>query len=166
MNWVWESKRGITCAQFDNARTEAKVAMPESFQKTKDKWEQTLRAYISVLEGSLEHADRIGLTESRQSKIASKTSRPAALLEFLGGLHSAPSMRAFAMTGSDSHYLTRCHQFQQAICGRCCASEPVPGSFQKCGACKTVRYCGTDCQRKHWGAGHRDECKARSQRAP
>ncbi|CAE8714054.1 unnamed protein product [Polarella glacialis] len=166
MNQVWTLMGRITNTQIDNARTEAKVAMPESFQKTKDKWEQTLRAYISVLEGSLEHADRIGLTESRQSQIASGTSRPAAVLELVGGLRSAHSMRALAMSGSDSHYLTRCHQFQQAICGRCGASEPVPGSFQKCGACKTVRYCGTDCQRQHWGAGHRDECKARSQRAP
>ncbi|CAE8627146.1 unnamed protein product [Polarella glacialis] len=166
MALVWSLRLEITYAQFADAQTEAKVAMPESFQKTKDKCEQTLRESISTLEGGLEHADRIGLTESTQIGMACSASWLSAQLELLGGCHSAHSMRTLAMKVDKSLDLTRCQQLQQVICGRCGASEPVPGSFQKCGACKTVRYCGSDCQRQHWGAGHRDECKARSQRAP
>lgn len=28
-----------------------------------------------------------------------------------------------------------------------------------CGKCKIVRYCSTDCQKKHWKAGHKDCCQ-------
>ncbi len=31
--------------------------------------------------------------------------------------------------------------------------------FRRCGGCGAVRYCGADCQRTHWRAGHREECK-------
>ncbi len=31
--------------------------------------------------------------------------------------------------------------------------------FRRCGGCGAVRYCGADCQRAHWRAGHREECK-------
>ena len=30
--------------------------------------------------------------------------------------------------------------------------------FQKCAKCQPVRYCGRDCQLKHWKAGHKKEC--------
>ncbi|KXZ52920.1 hypothetical protein GPECTOR_8g298 [Gonium pectorale] len=29
-----------------------------------------------------------------------------------------------------------------------------------CGGCRHVRYCGASCQREHWEAGHKAECKA------
>jgi hypothetical protein len=29
----------------------------------------------------------------------------------------------------------------------------------KCGACLRVAYCGTGCQRRHWRAGHKKDCK-------
>ncbi|KAG2499987.1 hypothetical protein HYH03_002269 [Edaphochlamys debaryana] len=32
--------------------------------------------------------------------------------------------------------------------------------LRKCGGCRAVRYCGPDCQRAHWGQGHRVECRA------
>ncbi len=31
--------------------------------------------------------------------------------------------------------------------------------LKQCGGCRAVRYCGADCQRGHWRAGHRAECK-------
>lgn len=27
-----------------------------------------------------------------------------------------------------------------------------------CGRCSSVKYCSKDCQRKHWKAGHKQEC--------
>jgi len=30
----------------------------------------------------------------------------------------------------------------------------------KCSRCKRVRYCGRECQRAHWRAGHKAECRA------
>ncbi len=32
-------------------------------------------------------------------------------------------------------------------------------SLKQCGGCRAVRYCGADCQRAHWRAGHKAECK-------
>ena len=34
----------------------------------------------------------------------------------------------------------------------------------KCSRCKRVRYCGRECQRAHWRAGHKAECRARGER--
>ncbi len=31
--------------------------------------------------------------------------------------------------------------------------------LKQCGGCRAVRYCGADCQRAHWRAGHKAECK-------
>ncbi|HSW73406.1 MAG TPA: zinc finger MYND domain-containing protein [Chlamydiales bacterium] len=33
-------------------------------------------------------------------------------------------------------------------------------SIKRCSRCKTAIYCSTDCQTKHWEAGHKDVCKA------
>ncbi|CAE8638731.1 unnamed protein product [Polarella glacialis] len=89
MKLVWEWGKRITITQCANAQTEAKVAMPESFQKTKDKWRQALRENISVLEGSHEHADRIGLTESGQSEVRVETSISKVWLRLVNELRCA-----------------------------------------------------------------------------
>jgi len=34
----------------------------------------------------------------------------------------------------------------------------------KCSRCKRVRYCGRECQRAHWRAGHKAECRAHGER--
>ena len=40
-----------------------------------------------------------------------------------------------------------------------CKRRQKPGeSFQHCGGCKAVYYCGPECQRKDW-RGHKDMCK-------
>ncbi len=31
--------------------------------------------------------------------------------------------------------------------------------LKQCGGCRAVRYCGADCQRAHWRAGHKADCK-------
>lgn len=38
-----------------------------------------------------------------------------------------------------------------------CVVCQKPGS-SKCSKCKSVYYCGVDCQVKHWQAGHKEEC--------
>ena len=41
---------------------------------------------------------------------------------------------------------------------RCaCAGCPARGA-KLCAACKRVRYCGADCQKKDWKARHKAEC--------
>eukprot|EP00928_Gymnodinium_smaydae_P078863 TRINITY_DN62925_c0_g1_i1.p1 TRINITY_DN62925_c0_g1~~TRINITY_DN62925_c0_g1_i1.p1 ORF type:complete len:452 (+),score=58.01 TRINITY_DN62925_c0_g1_i1:41-1357(+) len=41
-----------------------------------------------------------------------------------------------------------------AICGACGKA----GAGFRCGRCRAVLYCGRDCQRLHWDAGHAQEC--------
>lgn len=43
-----------------------------------------------------------------------------------------------------------------------CANRSLDGVNSKlktCGNCRSRRYCCVDCQRKHWNAGHKEECK-------
>lgn len=42
----------------------------------------------------------------------------------------------------------------------CQSKERVTGEFKLCSACKTVRYCGRDCQVQHWKE-HKPACNAR-----
>jgi hypothetical protein len=43
-------------------------------------------------------------------------------------------------------------------CANCKTEEPGLGEFKRCIQCKTVVYCGRDCQKKHWKAGHKKVC--------
>jgi len=36
--------------------------------------------------------------------------------------------------------------------------------LRRCSRCQRVRYCGRECQRAHWRAGHKAECRARGER--
>lgn len=40
-----------------------------------------------------------------------------------------------------------------AGCGKATDARPL-----RCGACRGPPYCGRDCQRTHWAAGHKQEC--------
>lgn len=44
---------------------------------------------------------------------------------------------------------------------RDCAAPGCPNEAHlKCNRCKAARYCGKDCQLKHWKGGHAKVCKA------
>jgi hypothetical protein len=45
--------------------------------------------------------------------------------------------------------------FQCANCGK---KEEFKGQLKQCSRCKKVRYCGQECQLKHWKDGHKDAC--------
>ena len=40
-----------------------------------------------------------------------------------------------------------------------CAQVKLLTKMKKCGACKIVHYCSKECQKAHWKAGHKNECK-------
>lgn len=44
-------------------------------------------------------------------------------------------------------------------CANCAAVEPEAGAYPKCDSCKCTWYCGAECQRVHWKATHKRECK-------
>ena len=48
-------------------------------------------------------------------------------------------------------------------CPDCSNVETLSRTFGACASCKTVKYCGVACQRKHWKA-HRKECQLMKQR--
>lgn len=39
-------------------------------------------------------------------------------------------------------------------------------ALERCGRCRRALYCGQDCQRAHWHAGHKPACKPGSLPAP
>jgi len=46
---------------------------------------------------------------------------------------------------------------KQATCGSCKKALGTDGGMQ-CTGCRTVAYCGKDCQLAHWKSGHKQEC--------
>ena len=55
---------------------------------------------------------------------------------------------------------------------RCCATCGAPeGSLpgilhhKPCGKCKITFYCGSECQKTHWKAGHKKHCKTPEERS-
>ena len=45
------------------------------------------------------------------------------------------------------------------MCAVCTATVAHGGGkLLKCAGCKTVRYCSTDCQKRHWRSQHKEEC--------
>lgn len=49
---------------------------------------------------------------------------------------------------------------RQDICAKCgkTSKDEQPPKMQKCGQCKKIYYCSSDCQRKHWKK-HKEHCK-------
>ena len=47
-----------------------------------------------------------------------------------------------------------------------CAACGTVGASQRCGACRYPQYCNAACQRGHWKAGHKQECKSICAAAP
>lgn len=54
---------------------------------------------------------------------------------------------------------TASSQDAQRTCAACGKARAAAG-LRACTACRRVWYCGPDCQRAGWHAGHKDECKA------
>lgn len=48
-----------------------------------------------------------------------------------------------------------------AFCGKVKGSNSGVKQLLACGRCKQVSYCGEECQKAHWKAGHKKECKAK-----
>ena len=40
----------------------------------------------------------------------------------------------------------------------CCGLCGLENAGYRCGACGEISYCGRDCQRAHWGSGHKAHC--------
>ncbi len=48
----------------------------------------------------------------------------------------------------------------RGACGQCGGGAQAGGQLESCGGCLAVKYCGVACQRAHWKAGHREQCRA------
>ncbi|XP_078673230.1 uncharacterized protein LOC144912188 isoform X2 [Branchiostoma floridae x Branchiostoma belcheri] len=44
-------------------------------------------------------------------------------------------------------------------CGFCGKLSTPEQKFSKCGSCLHVYYCSRDCQKQHWKAGHKNQCR-------
>ena len=52
------------------------------------------------------------------------------------------------------------HDVKFHKCAACSAPEPANTRFQCCAACKIPRYCSRECQKLHWKAAHKLQCRA------
>ena len=59
-------------------------------------------------------------------------------------------------TASQPQQQRKVGNHQCAACGA--ASGPGGTAIKPCGRCKRVSYCGKECQRAHWKAGHKAAC--------
>lgn len=107
----------------------------------------------------------------------------AAARRLLHALKQPPGTEAAALAGAhglcledsrrDHHAETRRraaadvarHGLRTCALPACDALEAHPGHFKKCGACKTVAYCGREHQQQDWPA-HKASCKAARAAAP
>ena len=49
----------------------------------------------------------------------------------------------------------------RVACWSCCAAT---STAKKCALCQEAVYCGKDCQKKHWAAGHRKSCAGKAKK--
>ena len=54
------------------------------------------------------------------------------------------------------------------VCSNCLTPEDRESApkLSACARCGLVLYCGRECQRAHWSAGHKQQCIAKADRAP
>lgn len=103
----------------------------------------------------VEHQTRLFLdvynAASAKNPLLTQQYGDAVLCVTYGRIAHRPSGRGGGEDDSDS-------SIDRAICAVCKIGLPVPP--QQCSACKTVLYCGADCQRVDWHqGGHKHACK-------
>lgn len=67
-----------------------------------------------------------------------------------------------AAAGGDKFAKGMIEQFQDQLQQKCANckrnADSLPGKMKQCGKCKSMWYCGKDCQVEHWNAGHKIDC--------
>lgn len=51
-----------------------------------------------------------------------------------------------------------CWACRTYVCHNCAKLAVQKDAFKCCGVCRVTAYCGKDCQRAHWGKGHKVDC--------
>ena len=106
----------------------------------------------------------------------SEAAREAACLQSGSEYMQRPMTHIYVARDYYESALTRLQQAEAqpvcAACGKCpvdiSSSSSSEGgatllqSLRKCSACKSVAYCGAECQRLGWRQGHKKECKERA----
>ena len=69
--------------------------------------------------------------------------------------------RARALGNEEAIRLHRAEHRMHSVLPRCSGQSchQALGKLERCGGCLQVYYCGVDCQRSHWHAGHRRNCE-------
>eukprot|EP01096_Ripella_sp_DP13-Kostka_P011343 TRINITY_DN4564_c0_g1_i1.p1 TRINITY_DN4564_c0_g1~~TRINITY_DN4564_c0_g1_i1.p1 ORF type:complete len:372 (-),score=130.32 TRINITY_DN4564_c0_g1_i1:16-1110(-) len=49
-------------------------------------------------------------------------------------------------------------KFAAQICSLCWSPPEEKATLKRCSRCQYCRYCSTECQKKHWVKGHKEEC--------
>lgn len=112
--------------------------------------EETL---LMSLQGFSEMLDLMGVTQADRS--------PAAAVRIVPPPPAPAAASACVLRGEGGALSSAAAPPVPQVCRHCCR-EPAPGqpTFKLCGGCRAVRFCGDECRRAGWKAGHKAECRA------
>ena len=125
------------------------------------------RMYSVGVEGVLEpnpelHSkwERVAMGGENQIK-SDQISTGMKMLMAHGGhdaLMKAAMTRSPSGSSDASDLMSRCLSGARRQCGFCSQLEVPPSKLKDCAGCRRVLYCGKECQRNAWKAGHNQEC--------
>ena len=113
------------------------------YLRTNDKWRRN--SYVWALE--LEVIAMLSRLLHQNRKVLNQT----ALKEIEKKYISPTNQGKWKCSVFVPSYITDEESTKCVVCGK--------RAVARCSRCKTVGYCSTDCQRKHWKAGHSIQCK-------
>eukprot|EP00933_Yihiella_yeosuensis_P013489 TRINITY_DN12479_c0_g1_i1.p1 TRINITY_DN12479_c0_g1~~TRINITY_DN12479_c0_g1_i1.p1 ORF type:complete len:480 (+),score=86.60 TRINITY_DN12479_c0_g1_i1:36-1442(+) len=78
--------------------------------------------------------------------------------------HLAEALRIVEICNGPQHDFSldlkkTCKRLAESLSSKCANEDCIKLGSNKCAGCKSVAYCGQDCQAAHWKRGHKKVCK-------
>ena len=124
-----------------------------AFNAESGRWEVDLDGggSLDVKEANLNKAD--GALTGQSAASGSAEQRANQVLEDMRSKERDNAAKFVAMMEAHQAHMPKAGQDFECSWCRC-----LYASVRWCGRCKQVKYCGAQCQKQHWGKGHKAEC--------
>ena len=124
-----------------------------------------MQQYVISTELSFEYASKLGDEPERVQELRIQAASLRRFVHVISNVSSLDDMRTLLVTEGafgasellNAQILQNAAERFQVVCGGCGLREGL-GNLQWCAGCRTVKYCSTACQKKHWKTGHKREC--------